>query len=163
MEVLGVSFHINEGIVSKKPSFESSRAARVAAVQALFQIEHQKADPKTVADEFLLYRFRTSDYPTRPHTDLFLALIGAATDRRDDIFSIIEHNLDEKYRIDRMEPVLISILTVGIAELLAKPAPVPLPVIISEYVDITKGFYEGNEPSYVNYVLDHIAKSQTQF
>ncbi|MGN6670881.1 MAG: transcription antitermination factor NusB [Candidatus Nucleicultricaceae bacterium] len=148
--------------MSKKPSFESARAARVAAVQALFQIEHQKADPKTVADEFLLYRFRTTDYPARPHPDLFLALVGAATDRRDDIHAIIEHNLDEKYRIDRMEPVLIAILSAGIAELLEKPAPVPVPVIISEYVDITKGFYEGNEPSYVNYVLDHIAKGQSK-
>ena len=148
--------------MSKKPSFESARAARVAAVQAHFQIDNQKADPKTVADEFLLYRFRTADYPTYPHTDLFLALLKAAVERSDDILGIIEHNLDEKYRMDRVEPVLVSILCVGIGELLERPAAVPIPVIISEYVDIAKGFYEGNESSYVNHVLDRVSKAQSK-
>ena len=148
--------------MSKKPSFESARVARVAAVQALFQIDHQNADPKSVADEFLLYRFRVDDYPTYPHTDLFLALVHAVVERREDIKALIVHNLDDKYRIDRVEPVLIAILSTGIAELLERPTNVPTAVVISEYVDIAKGFYSGNEPSYVNYVLDQIAKAQAK-
>ena len=61
-----------------------------------------------------------------------------------------------------MDPMVRAILKVGIAEIIEAQSPAPTPVLISEYVEITKGFFEDKESAYINKVLDMAAKTLKQ-
>ncbi len=138
--------------------FEAARVARVAAVQAMFQIFHQSLSKDEVIEQFLRYRLSSKDYPCVANKSLFADLVNATLNRLEEIDHIIEESLTDEYTLDRLDPVLKAILRVGAAELLNQQTKIPPPVVISEYVDITKGFYEGTEPAFVNSLLDSLAK-----
>lgn len=143
----------------KSPKFEAARTARIAAVQALYQMAHQNLSIQDVTEEFLTYRFQSSDYPYQPNKDLFLALTGAAQERLEDVDHMIRECLSAEWTLERLDSVLKAILRAACLELLAKVTPLPAPVLISEYVDITKGFFEGHEPGFVNGILDRISRA----
>lgn len=139
--------------------FEKSRAARLAAVQALYQICETEETASAVIEEFILYRFNSGDYPVSVDISLFRNLITTAYERRQDITEIILANLSQEWTLERLESILKAILQVSTAEFLGQLTAVPAPVIISEYVDITYGFFEGKEAGFVNSYLDRVAKN----
>ncbi|AIL12785.1 hypothetical protein IM40_03410 [Candidatus Paracaedimonas acanthamoebae] len=139
--------------------FEKSRAARLAAVQALYQISETEETASAVIEEFILHRFNSGDYPVSVDISLFRNLITTAHERRQDITDLILANLSQEWSIERLESILKAILQVATAEFLGKLTTIPAPVIISEYVDITHGFFEGKEPGFVNSYLDKVAKN----
>lgn len=146
--------------MSSKPSkYERLRAARLAAVQASFQMTDRAQESQSVSDEFKRFRFDTGDYPVKIQEPFFFALVRSVQKRTDDIYSILNQNLTEGWTLERLDSVLRIILTVAIAEMLENPLKVPAPVIISEYVEITRGFFGEEQVSYVNKALDQIARS----
>ncbi len=146
--------------MSSKPSkYERLRAARLAAVQASFQMADRDQGSQSVSDEFKRFRFDTGDYPVKLQESLFLALLGIVQKRAADIHSILNENLTEGWTVERLDSVLRIILTVAIAEMLENPLKVPAPVIISEYMEITRGFFGEEQVSYVNKALDQIARA----
>ncbi|MFN7709890.1 MAG: transcription antitermination factor NusB [Holosporales bacterium] len=138
--------------------FEKTRAARVAAVQAHYQSEINAQTLPAVMDYFLDEQLDSSDYPYPPHVATFKGILSTRIQRADDIAQLITQSLSENWSLERLEPLVRAILSIGTAELLSPVTRAPAPVIITEYVDIARGFFDGNEPAFVNGVLDKIAQ-----
>ena len=137
-------------------------AARLAAVQALYQLATSDTDKADlVASEFVAHRLG-AEIEGEQFVDadkaLFTDLLKGSWDRRDELDSVIEPFLSANWALDRIEPILHAIFRAGTYELVARP-DVPTAVIINEYVDVAHAFYERTEASFVNGVLDKIAKS----
>jgi N utilization substance protein B len=146
-------------------------AARLAAVQALYQSEMTGASADTVIRDFLEHGVgRTSmigpegdDLPevevplAKPDATLFAAIVRGTLERRADLDLMIGGALAEGWSVDRLETIMRSILRAGAFELSSR-SDIPPRVSISEYVDVAAAFYGGAEPGMVNAVLDRIAR-----
>jgi N utilization substance protein B len=135
--------------------------ARLSAVQALYQIELTSAEPKAVVTEFATHRLGQEidgDRYADADRAFFGDLVGGASARRADVDSAVSAALPADWPLPRLEAVLRAILRAGAYELLAR-ADVPGPVIINEYVEIARAFYDGKEPGMVNGVLDRVART----
>lgn len=133
--------------------------ARLAAVQALYQIELGGALPETVIAEFQKHRLGhevDGDHYGEADPALFADLVRGAVARRVDLDRAISGALTPDWPLERLEMVLRAILRAGTYELLAR-GDVPVRVIITEYLDIAHAFYAGKEPGLVNGVLDRLA------
>lgn len=144
----------------KHPGGSKRRAARLAAVQALYEIAMTGAKADAVLMEFMAHRWRDSagEPMTEPDSGLFTRIVRGVLERAADLDSMIGGALEGGWTVERLELVLASILRAGVYELLAC-ADVPAPVVITEYVDVAHAFFAGGEPSMVNGVLDRLARS----
>ena len=136
-------------------------AARLAAVQALYQIDHSGASPDIVLEEFLRFRLGDSfdtENDVAPQKALFTEIVRGTSGRIGDIDEMISAALSNKWTFDRLEFILRAVLRAGIYELEAAPGT-PARVVISEYVDVAHAFYDGQEPGMVNGILDRVARS----
>jgi transcription antitermination protein NusB len=134
--------------------------ARLAAVQALYQIDLSGARPQTVIAEFQRHRLgREIDGEQYGEADpaLFADIVTGTTERQADLDRAISAVLTPDWPLERLETVLRAILRAGAYELLAR-ADVPARVAISEYLDIAHAFFAGKEPGLVNGVLDRLAR-----
>ncbi len=136
--------------------------ARLAAVQALYQIEFRATTPAAVIEEFTLHRFAapgSSDamVPETPDHALFADVVTGARARADDIDAFIAPLLAEGWTLKRIDPVLRAVLRAGTYELLAR-ADVPARVAITEYVDVARRFFDAAQSGMANAVLDKIAR-----
>lgn len=134
--------------------------ARLAAVQALYQISMSGESMDHVVEEFLRHRLgETLDETAsvKPKSDLFVQIVRGTCARRDEIDEMIAAVLSENWSMQRLETVLRCILEAGVYELLARNQ-VPARVAISEYVDLADAFYSGAEPGMVNGILDRLAR-----
>ena len=138
----------------------SRSAARLGAVQALYQIELGGASSSTVIDEFIDYRLGEvieGDYYADADRAFFTDLVKGVEARQAEINDHICASLSESWTLTRIEPVARAILRAGTYELIARP-DVPTSVIINEYVDVAKAFFDDSKPGFVNGVLDRLAK-----
>ncbi|MEX2446391.1 MAG: transcription antitermination factor NusB [Dehalococcoidia bacterium] len=133
------------------------RAARLAAVQALYQIDFSHAEPRGVVVEFLAHRLTETDEEGAPDQAFFSEVVHGACDRRAEIDTHIGGTLPEGWPLPRLDSVLTALLRCAVYELLARP-DVPPRVAINEYVGIAHGFFSGKEPGMVNAVLDRVAR-----
>jgi len=136
-------------------------AARLAAVQALYQIDHSSASSDAVLEEFLKFRLGDSfdtEKDVAPHKNLFSEIVRGVATRLSEIDEVVSAALSNKWTFDRLEMTLRAILRAGVYELEAR-ADTPARVIITEYVDVAHAFYDGQEPGMVNGMLDRIAHS----
>ncbi|MCW9035373.1 MAG: transcription antitermination factor NusB [Rhodospirillales bacterium] len=136
-------------------------ASRLLAVQALYELEVSKAPMDDILLEFLQKRWETqageSDDPiTPPDKGLFLKIVRGVDEKREAITEMVDNALVDGWVSSRLELVLKNILFAGSFELL-ELRDIPPKVIISEYMDVAKAFFEGNEPKKVNGVLDKLA------
>ena len=133
--------------------------ARLAAVQALYQIDLSGAPPAAVVAEFQKHRLgREQDGENYGEADivLFADIVNGVIARRADLDSALSGALTADWPLERLETVLRAVLRAGAYELLAR-TDVPARVVISEYLDIAHAFFSGKEPGLVNGVLDRIA------
>ncbi len=136
-------------------------AARLAAVQALYQIELTGADWRAVAREFDDHRlgaeiegvqYREAD-PAH-----FLRLIEDVIENQSAIDRLTDAALVERWPLGRIDSTLRALFRAAGAEI-AQRKDIPPKVIIGEYVDVAHAFFpEGREPGFVNAVLDHMAR-----
>jgi transcription antitermination protein NusB len=137
-------------------------AARLYAVQALFQMEAAGTTVDRVRSEFEEWRIGASDPDTgeaAPEADrpLFRSVIEAAVNLQAQIDQMTDRALVQKWPIDRIDPTLRALFRAAGAELMEKRTPPK--VVINEYVDVAKAFFpEGRESRFVNGVLDQMAR-----
>jgi N utilization substance protein B len=149
-----------------KPQTRPRTAARVAAVQALFQSEQAEESGETVIDQFTRHRlgavlgdaggFEDGRVPDA-HVPLFASIVRAAVRDQDEIDALIAASLPPDWPFDRLDPVLRALLRAGAAELRMENGP-PIRVVINEYLDVAHGFFAGDEPRMVNGMLDALAR-----
>lgn len=147
---------------SRRPAARKRTAARLAAVQALYQMELGGAPADTVVSEFLAHRLTPDAVRETPDfgeadQDLFADLARGAAVQRDALDRIIAAALSPDWPLARLEAVLRAILRVGAYEL-AHRRDIPPEIAINEYVDIAHAFFGGKEPGMVNGVLDKIGR-----
>ena len=134
-------------------------AARLYAVQALFQMEHSSQTFEAVRSEFLNFRFgETYDGAEMLDGDveLFEAVLETAVNYQAPVDQATDRALVAKWPIARIDPTLRALFRAAGAEMQTRQTPPK--VVISEYVDVARAFFpEGKEPKFVNAVLDHMA------
>lgn len=147
-----------------KPTAAQARrmrsAARLYAVQALFQMEALDEGLATVRAEFETHRLGAEiDGVAYPEPDLehFRVLLDSAVSEQARIDQMTDRALVARWPIDRIDPTLRALFRAAGAELVATDTPPK--VTINEFVDVAKAFYpEGRETKFVNGVLDHMAR-----
>jgi N utilization substance protein B len=145
----------------RSPKAIQRGAARMAAAQAIYQIELTQGSIDGVLREFVDHRLGAGlpEDGTVGEADrgLFVEIVRGAAGRAAELDKIVASVLAPGWVLDRMDRVLRAILRAGAFELFAR-AETPAKVAISEYVDIARAFYEGKEPGFVNGVLDRLAR-----
>jgi N utilization substance protein B len=140
-------------------------AARVGAVQALFQVEQSEANPETVIDEFVRHRlgelpgtggFEEGRVPDA-HVKLFGRIVRMAVEKQDELDRMLAESLPAEWPLGRLDPVLRALLRAGGAELFMRDGP-PVAVVINEYLDVAHGFFIGDEPGMANGILETLAR-----
>lgn len=142
-----------------RPQRAARSAARLAAVQALYQMDVGGTDAETVVEEFVQHRFgaELEDAPfPEAEEELFAAIVRGVVADQTQIDRTIARCLAEGWTLERIDSILRAILRAGAFELMHK-SDVPARVAISEYLDLTHAFFAGPEPSFVNGVLDKLA------
>jgi N utilization substance protein B len=140
---------------------DARRAARLAAVQALYQMELTGEDSTTVAEEFAAYRFWRDDaiVPGEPDEEFFAAILNGVPAHQDEIDAAIADCLAEGWRLTRVDSILRAILRAGAFELIARP-DVPAKVVIDEYVELAHAFFSADEAAFANAALDRLARDK---
>ena len=136
-------------------------AARLYAVQALFQMEAAGSTVDRVTREFETHRFGEVQDDgmemAEGHVDLFRKITSEAVNHQARIDQMTDRALVAKWPIDRIDPTLRAVFRAAGAELVAGDTPPK--VVITEYLSIAEAFYpEGREKAFVNAVLDHMAR-----
>ncbi|MGH6729928.1 MAG: transcription antitermination factor NusB, partial [Sphingomicrobium sp.] len=139
----------------------SRSAARLAAVQALYQQEMEGTPAARLIHEFHDHRLGATiegDTYVEAEQSFFDDLVSGTLDRREEIDGLIAGRLAEGWTLERLDKPMKAILRVGAYELIARP-DVPVASVISEYVDVADAFYDKREKGFVNGLLDAIAKA----
>ena len=135
-------------------------AARLYAVQALFQMEASAQTAEAVMREFEDHRFGAvyeEGEMAEGDVDLFRALMDKAVDEQAKIDQMTDRALVAKWPIGRIDPTWRALFRAAGAEIILKDTPPK--VVISEFVAIAEAFSsDGKEPKFVNAVLDHMAR-----
>jgi transcription antitermination protein NusB len=135
-------------------------AARLAAVQALYQHDLDATPQAQLLDEFHRHRLGATiddDKYVQAEVAWFDDVVKGALARREEIDGLISSKLAAGWKLDRLDKTMLQILRAGTYELLAR-ADVPTGSAISEYVDVAHAFFEPREAKFVNGVLDAVAK-----
>ncbi|MCB2111725.1 MAG: transcription antitermination factor NusB [Rhodobacteraceae bacterium] len=134
-------------------------AARLYAVQALFQMEASGQTVDAVMREFEAHRFGAvydDEEMAEGDVALFRKLMDDAVNWQSGVDQLTDRALVAKWPIARIDPTLRALFRAAGAELTHSDTPAK--VVITEFVDIAKAFFpDGREPKFVNAVLDHMA------
>jgi transcription antitermination protein NusB len=144
------------------PDGNSRSAARMAAVQALYQMELTGAGAQEVAEEFIAHRFE--EFSDNPDADFFSSIVTGVPRHQVEIDRTIAACLSENWTLARVDSILRAILRAAVFELVDRH-DVPAKVVIDEYVGLARAFFAGDEPGFVNGALDTMArrKRATEF
>ena len=137
-------------------------AARLAAVQALYQLVMSRgdADADAVIGEFVAHRFGADldgDRFVEPERALFTAIVRGASAQGADLDAQIDGARAGSWAPARIEPLLRAILRAGTWEIGAH-RELPVAIVIDEYLELAHAFFAGSEPAMVNAVLDRLAQ-----
>ena len=139
---------------------QSRSAARLAAVQALYQQEMEGTPLPRLLKEFHDHRLGATIEDEQYHEaerDFFDDIVAGADARKADIDQAISGKLATGWTLERLDRAMRAILRAGTYELIARP-DVPVGSVISEYVDVAHAFYAKREKGFVNGLLDAVAK-----
>ena len=135
-------------------------AARLAAVQALYQMDVAGTDAADVVAEFRDFRMADdADASGCQAADLahFTDLVKGVVDSQRQIDPLLDAQLAEGWRLTRIDSILRATLRAAAFELLEREK-VPARVVINEYVDVAHAFFDEEEPKVVNGILDALAR-----
>ena len=135
---------------------EPRARARLAALQALYQMEIGGADPDDVIDEFIVHRLAEGG-PT--DQQFFTDIIRGVIKHQVEIDRALAGALAEGWKLERIDSILRALLRSASYELIGR-ADVPAKVVIDEYVELARDFFDGDEPKFVNAVLDRLAREK---
>ena len=149
-----------------QPARSKSRsAARLAAVQALYQQHMEGTALARLLDEFHQHRlgraidddaFGDTEY-AEADVPFFDDVVRGVDARRDEIDTLIADKLADGWSLTRLDKAMLQVLRAGTYELIAR-VDVPAPVAINEYVEVAKAFFDDGQAKFVNGILDAVAK-----
>lgn len=146
--------------MSQNPKSQARSAARLGAVQALYQQQMEGTALAKLLNEFHQYRLgrviEDEEYADAD-VDFFDDIVAGVDARRAEIDDKLTGRLADGWTLARLDKTMLQILRAGAYELLARP-DVPKASAISEYVDVAKAFFDDREAKFVNGILDAIAK-----
>ena len=134
--------------------------ARLATVQALYQMDLAETDLVEVIEEFKQHRLGGSgdgNGMVDADQEHFAQVLRGVVKRQREIDPMIDQQLATGWRLARIDSIVRAILRAATLELLELPQ-VPPRVVISEYIEVARAFFEGDEPKLVNGVLDQLAR-----
>jgi len=146
--------------------------SRLMAVQACYQMIHNKKAMKLIIDEYLESGLKTDDEPEEgeekvaqpeeleaikilPHGGLLKKILLNLEERRTEIEDIVKAHISSEKDV---EPLLYSIILCGVCELL-QHIKTDSPLIVNDYLNVTHEFYPKSQVSFVNGILDSVAKA----
>lgn len=135
-------------------------AARLAAAQVLYQMRLNNQDAKSALRDFINHRIGFNldgDVFVPADTELLESIVSGVVERAEDIEGVMSAALAAGKKTE-VETLLECILRAGIYEILAH-GKTDAGIIINDYLNVTNGFYDGNEPKIVNAILDKVAKT----
>ena len=134
--------------------------ARLAAVQALYQMELAGEGVDTVISEFSNHRF-DADIEGEPlaeaDEDYFAQIVRGVVGEQAAIDTSVKARLASNWRLERLDSTLRALLRAGAWELKSRP-DVPREIVIDEYVELAKAFFDEAEAKFVNAALDGVAR-----
>ena len=146
--------------MSTNPRSQARSAARLAAVQALYQQQMEGTPLNRLLDEFHQHRLGAEIEEVQfaeAETAFFDDIVKGVDARRDEIDLLLPEKLAQGWTLARLDRTMLQILRAGTYELLAR-ADVSRATAISEYVDVAKAFFDDREAKFVNGVLDAVAR-----
>jgi N utilization substance protein B len=145
-----------------RPSRKARSAARLGAVQALYQMEVSDQGSEAALREFLDHRLGAvveGAHYAEPDAKFFAALVRGVVERQSEIDQALANCLIKGWELERLDTTLRAALRTATYELIARN-DVPAKVVIDEYVEIARAFFEGGEePAFLNGVLHHLART----
>ncbi len=143
-----------------KTRSKARSAARLAAVQALYQREMEGTAIPQLLHEFHQHRLGATiegvEYADADAA-FFDDIVKGVDARRDEIDRVIASKLSSDWNMERLDKPMRQILRAGTYELLAR-ADIPTGAVINEYLDVADAFYDRREKGFVNGLLDAVAK-----
>ncbi|MEZ5938961.1 MAG: transcription antitermination factor NusB [Hyphomonadaceae bacterium] len=134
--------------------------ARLAAVQALYQMEQTGISTRAVVAEFLEDRLGLGpegEPIEEADPDLFKSIVDGVVERQEDIDKAIAKRLAEGWKLERLDSTSRAILRAAVFEMIHDPG-LPTEIILDEYVSIAHAFFDDSEPKFVNGLLDAVAR-----
>jgi len=134
--------------------------ARLAAVQALYQMEQTGQSVRSVIADFMEDRLGLNDEGDpieEADPDIFRAVVDGVVEKQEHIDAAIMKRLAEGWKIERLDATSRAILRAGVYELIAEIS-LPSQIILDEYVSIAHAFFEGAEPKFINGLLDAVSR-----
>ena len=135
-------------------------AARLAAVQALYQLEMEATPLASLLDEFHMHRLGAEiedEQYLEADVAFFDDVVRGVAARRDEIDGRLSDRLAQGWSIARLDRTMLQILRAGAYELLARP-DISVSIVINEYLDVAHAFFDDREAKFVNGLLDAIAR-----
>jgi len=144
---------------------QARSAARLAAVQALYQMQMEGTALARLLNEFHQHRLgrevddedHEGEVFADAEVDFFDDIVSGVDARRKEIDELLVGKLADGWTIARLDKTMLQILRAGAYELMAR-ADVPTATAINEYVDVAKAFFDDREAKFVNGILDAIGK-----
>jgi N utilization substance protein B len=151
--------------MNHSPKSQARSAARLAAVQALYQWQMEQTALAKLLDEFHQHRLgRAVDDEgdnepcyAEAEVEFFDDVVRGVAARVEEIDALVASKLAAGWTLRRLDKTMLQVLRAGTYELLAR-ADIPVAVAINEYVDVAKAFFDDTEARFVNGVLDAVAK-----
>ena len=134
--------------------------ARLAAVQALYQMEQTEQSARSVIADFMEDRLGLNDEGEpveEADPDIFKAIVDGTVERQETVDAAIMKRLASGWKIERLDATSRAILRAGVYELIAEIG-LPSQIILDEYVSIAHAFFEGAEPKFINGLLDAVSR-----
>jgi transcription antitermination protein NusB len=142
------------------PRSKSRSAARLAAVQALYQMDMEKVGIARLLNEFHAHRLgqeiEDAQYADAD-ADFFDDVVSGVDARRGEIDALVDGKLGEQWKMGRLDKTMLQILRCGTYELIARP-DVPTATVIDEYLDVAHAFFDQKDAKFVNGLLDAVSK-----
>ena len=135
-------------------------AARLAAVQALYQMETAGAGVEAIIREFQDFRLGKDIEGERMHkadAAFFADILRGTVETQRKLDPYLERHLAQGWKLSRLDATARAILRAGLYELIRRP-DVPYKVVIDEYMNIANAFFEEDEPKFINAVLNAAAE-----
>lgn len=136
-------------------------AARLAAVQALYQMETTALGVEATIREFNDFRLRGDLDGEKVHLadkPLFASILRGVVESQGRLDGYLQKQLATGWKLKRIDPIARAILRAGLFEMIRRPE-IPFRVIIDEYLDVANAFFDGDERKFINGVLDAAAKA----
>lgn len=138
------------------------RASRLASVQLMYQIEHGEVSLQDAISDFeysVFYQDNNINYEKKINFEFLKKLLTGAVNNLNLIDDEIKNHLSNGWSIEKIPPVVLSILRIAIYEIIFEDTPNT--VAINEYIEITKDFSMEKEAYFVNGILDKVSKKNT--